>query len=852
MSRPPQIPIEKLNANNKSVAQMEADVAKLLKRGMGLHQQGRLAEADMIYQQVLAKRPRNFDALYLSGLIAAQTKNLALAVQFFGKAIDVNPNNPAPYYNRGISLQELKRLEEAVFSYEGAIAINPNYAEAHYNRGNALKDLKRLEEAVASYERAIALKPDFAGAHNNRGLTLTDLERVGEAIPSFDRAISINPNFVEAHYNRGVALKNLGQLEEAVASYERAIALKPDFADAHNNLGLMYLELGRLAEALFRFDEAIVQTADCAEATFNRGVALQRLRRPQDALASYNQAIAAKPNFAEALNNRGVVLQELKRGVEALDSYDRSIALRPSYAEAYSNLGNLLQELRRTEEALTRYGKAIAIEPGLAEAHYSRGTVLHELGRSDEALQSYEKAIELKPDYEYLQGLHLHTKMFICDWRDFEKNLDSLLLKINDGKKSSPCLAVLALTDSLSIQLRNSKIWTDDKHPLNPSLGPISKSTRQEKIKIGYYSADFRNHAIAHLVAEMLERHDKNVFEIYAFKLHPGSPDEISERIFAAVTKAIDLSDKSDRSAAQLSRDLKIDIAIDLGGHTTYSRTGIFAHCCAPVQVNYLGFPGTLGATYYDYVIADATVIPSDQRQHYVERVVYLPHCYQPNDSKRKISERIWSRNECGLPERGFVFCCFNNAYKILPETFDGWMRILHAVEESVLWLLDCHPLATRNLQREAQARGIDANRLIFATRMPLEDHLARHRLADLFIDTLPYNAHTTASDALWAGLPVLTCMGKSFAARVAGSLLLTMGLPELITHTQADFESKAIEYAKDPVALQKIKLKLLDNLPTSPLFNAQLFTQHIEQAYRAMHARYQSGMPPEHFAVEA
>jgi predicted O-linked N-acetylglucosamine transferase (SPINDLY family) len=315
------------------------------------------------------------------------------------------------------------------------------------------------------------------------------------------------------------------------------------------------------------------------------------------------------------------------------------------------------------------------------------------------------------------------------------------------------------LLDDPALQCEVAKIYIQTRFPQSDALGAIPPRAASQKIRIGYYSADFRNHATSYLVAEMLEKHDKNVFEIFAFKLNRGQPDETSARIFAAVAQVIDLSDKSDMSAAQLSRALGIDIAIDLGGHTTNSRTGIFAQRCAPVQVNYLGFPGTLGAPYYDYVLADSTVISEDQRQHYVEKVVYLPHCYQPNDSQRKISQRVFSRGEVGLPEIGFVFCCFNNGYKILPATFDGWMRILQAVEGSVLWLLDQNPVATRNLQREAQARGIDANRLIFAARMPLADHLARHRLADLFIDTLPYNAHTTASDALWAGLPVLTCM---------------------------------------------------------------------------------------------
>jgi predicted O-linked N-acetylglucosamine transferase (SPINDLY family) len=463
---------------------------------------------------------------------------------------------------------------------------------------------------------------------------------------------------------------------------------------------------------------------------------------------------------------------------------------------------------------------------------------------------SFQNALSLNPGYPFLAGAQLHNVMQLCDWQGLREGLQSLQDHVRQSRPVTTPFVVTGLLDEPALHREVAQIYIQTRYPQSDVLGPIPARMPSQKIRIGYYSADFRNHAIAYLIAETLEKHDKDVFDIYAFKLNPGPPDETSQRIFAAVSQVIDLSDKSDRSAAQLSRALNIDIAIDLGGHTVDSRTGVFAHRCAPVQVNYLGFPGTLGAPYYDYILADATVIPEDQREHYVEKVVYLPHCYQPNDSQRKISQRLFSRSEVGLPEHGFVFCCFNNGYKILPATFDGWMRILQAVEGSVLWLLDHNPVATRNLQREAQARGIDANRLIFAARMPLADHLARHRLADLFIDTLPYNAHTTASDALWAGLPVLTCMGTSFAARVAASLLRTMDLPELITLTQATFESRAIELAKNPSALGAIKSKVLAHRETSPLFNAQLFTRHIEAAYRTMQSRQQAGSPPEHFSV--
>jgi len=834
-----------------TTAQLQFEVALLFKKGLALHQQGQLAKAHMIYQQLLAKDPNHFDALHLSGLIAAQNGNPILAADLIEKALQINSSNAAAHFNRALALQELNRLEEAISSYDKAITLKPNDAEAHFNRGNALQKLKRPQEALGSYDRAIALKPKFTAAYYNRGIGLDELNRTEEAIECYEKALLIKPDFAEANFNHGNALQKLKRLQEAITSYDRAILIRPDYAEAYSNRGNVFLELDLVKEAIASFAKAISIKPDYAEAHSNLGAGLQKIKRLEEAITCYDRAISIKPGYAEAYSNRGSALVEIKRFEEAEENYHIAISIDAEYADAYSNLGNLMQDLRRTEKALASYDKAITINPKHAKAYYNRGTTLLELKRFDEALLSYEAAIDLEPDYAYLHGLHLHTKMGICEWQDFEKNVKILLLKIDHHKKSSPCLPVLALTDSLASQLKNSKIWANDKHPHSSSLGPILKPSRHEKIKIGYYSADFRNHAISHLMAEMLEMHDKNAFEIFAFNLYPSLPDETSARIFSAVTQVINLGDKSDRSAAQLSRALEIDIAIDLGGHTTYSRTGIFAHRCAPVQVNYLGFPGTLGATYYDYILADAMVIPEDQKHQYMEKVVYLPNCYQPNDSQRRISDRILSRTEVGLPDYGFVFCCFNNSYKILPETFEGWMRILHAAEGSVLWLLDHNQLATRNLKREAQNRGIDASRLVFADRVPLADHLARHRLADLFIDTFPYNAHTTASDALWAGLPVLTRVGQSFAARVAASLLNAIELPELITTTQEQYEAAAIELATNPIKFKAINNKLQRNRMATALFDTPRFTKHIESAYTEMYECYRDELPLEHIYIK-
>ena len=682
----------------------------------------------------------------------------------------------------------------------------------------ALHQQGHLAQAKAIYTSLLEENNANADAWHLLGMVAYQERDYALASDLIHKAIALNPNMAGFHSNLGLVLRELGQFEAALASYQKSLSLRPGVAETYNNQGNAYAAVQKYKEAI----------------------------------ESYDLAIRFKPDYASAHYNRGNTLFRIRKLVEAIASYDKAIRLQPDYHQAFDNRGITYKEMAHFAKAIADHDQAIRIKPDYVEAHYNRALALCELKDMESAAVSFQNALALDAGYPFLLGAHLHHAMQLCSWEGLRVGLQALKDHVREARPVTTPFVVTGLQDDPGLHREVAKIYIQTRYPQSDALGAIPSRVPAQKIRIGYYSADFRNHAIAYLIAEMLEKHDKNAFEIYAFKLNPGPPDETSARLFAAVTQVIDLSDKSDKSAAQLSRALNIDIAVDLGGHTVDSRTGIFAHRCAPVQVNYLGFPGTLGATYYDYIMADATVIPEDQRQHYLEKVVFLPHCYQPNDAQRKISERIFSRSELGLPEHGFVFCCFNNGYKILPETFDGWMRILHAVEGSVLWLLDHNALATRNLQREAQARGIDSNRLIFAARMPLADHLARHRLADLFIDTLPYNAHTTASDALWAGLPVLTCMGTTFAARVAGSLLRTMDLPELITHTQAAFEARAIALAKDPSELGEIQSKLRVRRDTSPLFDAPLFTRHIEAAYRTMQTRYQAALLPEHFSVES
>jgi protein O-GlcNAc transferase len=770
------------DAQRQTQKPIAATLQAKLNQGAALYRQGKLAEAERCYGEVLQRQPDHFDALHLLGVIAIQSRRTEMGVEL------------------------IKR----------AIRLNPKVAEAHNNLGNALMDLKRPAEALASYDRAVALKPDFAAAHNNRGNALMDLQRHEEAIASCNNAIALNPDYANAYNSRGNALMDLKCPEKAIASYDEAIVLKPDFAEAH----------------------------------FNRGNALKDLKLPGEALASYDRAIALKPNYVKAHNNRGNALMDLKRFAGALASYERTIALKPDYAEAYNNRGNALRDLKSYEEAIASYDKATALKPDYAEAYNNCGTALKSLNRYEEALASYGKAIALRPDIEFLYGNWIFMKMNICDWSNLETEFVQLVHRINHAEKVSHPFPVLVATNSSELQRKAAEIYALARYPLNNTLPQIAKRERREKIRVGYFSADFRNHPGAYSMVEMFELHDRSKFELIGFSFSPEREYELKSRLESAFDKFIDVNSCTDTDVARLARNMEIDIAIDRNGFTSYCRPNIFASRAAPLQISYKGYPGTMGTNYIDYLIADPIVVTADHRENYSEKIAYLPDSYQVYDTKRVVPDKIVSREQVGLPRNSFVFCCFNNNYKITPEVFDSWMRILKQVDSSVLWLLEDNTKAKSNLRKEAEIRGINPERLISAKRMPPSDHLSRHRLADLFLDTLPCNAHITASDALWAGLPVLTRIGETFAGRVAASLLNAIGLSELITSTPQAYEALAIELATNPERLANLKRKLATNRLTTPLFDTQRYTRHIEAAYTMMYERYQTNLPPDHIFV--
>jgi protein O-GlcNAc transferase len=675
----------------------------------------------------------------------------------------------------------------------------------------------RLAEAEACCRRALAAQPDHADALQLLGIIAHQTGRHDLAVGLISQAIKQNGQNAAYFCSLGIALKDQGKLDDAVTAYRQAVRIKTDLPEAHFNLGNARRDQGKLDEALAGYDRALTLRPDYAKVLFNHGVTLHELKRYDEALASYDRALSVRPDNADALNNRGATLHDLDQINEALASYDRALSVQPDHVGTHNNRGNALRELNRL----------------------------------DQALASYDRALGAKSDHPHAFSGAADCVMKLCDWDRRAWFAAEVNAHVSGKKSIVPPFGLLGYCGDPALQLQCARNYIENRFPWLPPPLWSGQTWHHDKVRIAYLSPDLRSHAMAFLTAEMFEQHDRSRFEIIGVSFGVDDRSATRKRLVAAFDEFHDVRRKSDKEIAKLLNDRHFDIAVDLAGHTLDSRPGIFAHRPAPIQVSYLGFPGTMGADFIDYIIADAMVLPVEHQPYYTEKVVYLPDCYLANDTKRKIAARTPTRQEMGLPEHAFVFCCFNNTWKITPEIFNIWMRLLHQVEGSMLWLLRANEGAERNLRREAGRRGIDPSRLVFAGRLPPAEHLARHRLADLFLDTLPYNAHTTASDALWMGLPVLTCKGEAFAGRVAASLLQAVGIPELITANLEDYQTLALKLAHDPAWLAEIKAKLMGHRNTYPLFDAVRFTRHIEAAYTKMWETWQRGEAPKSFSVE-
>lgn len=860
-----------------------SNVAAYFQTGLQALQTGNLTKAEASFNAVLAVDARHLGALCLMSEVFSQSNNLTNAIKFLKSALAVNPNVPDIHNNLGLLLNRNGQRQEAVKAFQHAISLKPDffqghnnlgttlrslgqfadsltrfdaaiqinskYFEAHLNRGNCLRNLGRFNEALKALDTASQLQPENPLVYLNRGLLLRAMKRLPEALVEYDKAIALRPNFAEAHLNKGVALQESKMTPMALEAYTQAIKYNPEMAEAHYNRGNTLLKQAKIAEALADFDAALNLKTNYIEAMNGRGECLNARGKYVKALTLFDRIIAIKPDFAEVQAGRAQAFNGLGRYRDALAAANRYISLRPNSAEGYVLRGDCFYSINQLGSAEEDYDRAITLEATLPQAFAGRARARSQLGQHASALADFQKTLELDPEFEGLQSAILASRMAVCDWKgiDFSAANISAIMRQNPAQMGA--LRILSLSHSSRLNYDLTKLIANQTHP--PSSRALPKrATKRAKIHIGYFSADFREHATAYLMAEMFELHDRSRFEISAFAFGPDDQSPLRARLAKSFDRFIDVDKLPDIDVASMVRKLNVDIAIDLKGYTQFERSGIFAQRAAPIQVNYLGYPGSMCADYFDYILADPTVIPIDDQQFFSEKVAYLPNSYLMNDRKREFSGLKMSRKSLQLPETAFVFCSFNANHKITPDVFETWMRILKRVNDSVLWLLEGSAIVVANLRREAQRHGVNPDRLVFAPKMPVGQHMARQATADLFLDTLPYNAHTTAIDALWGGLPVLTRLGKTFAGRVAASLLTSIGMPELITQSEEEYENLAVAIALNPTKAAQLKKKLNENRNSTPLFNTVQTTRDIEAAFEQMVEIHDSGQSARSFYV--
>jgi protein O-GlcNAc transferase len=708
----------------------------------------------------------------------------------------------------------------------------------------------KLAEAAEILTPVVAREPKNFDAVHALAVVRAQQGATDSAEQLLAHALALKPNSAELLYNRGALLARLGRKGEALSSFRAALAIRPDYPEALVNRGVVLGELGRLEEALATFTALTVARPALPSAWSNQGAVLMKLKRHREALASYNKAISLKADDVEARRARASVCFHVRQFGEALSDIAWILARHPDDAAAWQLRGDVLAETGHREAAVESYGRAIVLRPDAKDALYNRAHHLSALARYNEAVQDYGAVVGLDPKHAFAFGHLIFAKLCCCDWKEIESLRALMRAGLRDESLKVQPFHALVLAGSEAEIFMATRAFATSQFPA-AETAPAPRANAHDRIRIGYLSANFHNHAVARQMAGVFERHDRSRFNITAFSLGVDDGGELRKRLTPAFDEFLDLRIWDDERIAQEIRRREIDVLVDLMGFTESSRPGIAARRVAPVQSGFLGYPGTSGGDFIDYLIADPTVVPPGTDAWYSEKIIRLPHCYLPQDGSRLVSGIEVSRNAAGLPERGFVFCCFNHSYKIGPEIFDIWMRLLRNIPGSVLWLNNAHPVAQRNLLEEARARDVAPERIVFAPFVAADsEHLARLRTADLFLDTPGYTAHATASDALLAGLPVLTISGDRFAARVGASLMRAIGMEELIASDLQRYEELAIDLACEPSRLAAIRRKIAENSHTRPLFDTRGFTRHLESAYQMMVEYSRQGLEPVSFSV--
>ena len=706
------------------------------------------------------------------------------------------------------------------------------------------------DEAERLYGEVLEATPTHADTLNNLAILAKNKGDRTKAEQLFRVAYDANPGHRVVALGLAALLVDARRYAEAEPAFARALAIEADDADVLARHGGVLNALGRTADALAQFEAALRIAPDAFNILLARCNALIALGQTEAAIGAYDRLLAVRPDHAAGWAVRASLKNDLGDYAGSSSDYAQALRLKPDYPVVLNNHSQVLRRLGRLDDALAALDRAMALRPDYSLAMINRGRALADVGRLAEAVVSYKQGLIERPDHADALGLMFSQQLHLCDWTDHDATLALIRDKTARGMKADMPFPFLAHTPDAHLQLKCATAHATDRFAVHRPPLWNGEAYGHDKIRVAYVSSDLRNHAVAHLIAGLFSRHDRGRFEITGIAIGSAVNDEMRKQLIGRFDRFLDAHALNDLAVAQYIRAHEIDIAVDLNGYTTYCKPEIFAHRPAPIQVNYLGYPGTMGAGFMDYILGDPWVTPPEHDGAYREAVVRMPDSYQVNDAERPISPRMMTRAEAGLPDEAFVFCCFNANHKISPDVYDIWARLLDQVPGSVLWLYRSRGTAAEGLARELERRGISSSRLVFAPSVPPSEHLARHRLADLFIDTFVYNAHTTASDALWAGLPVVTLAGTGFASRVAASLLNAAGLPELITHSPEDYEALILDLARTPLKLSRVKEKLAANRLTCALFDTDRFRRHLEQAYETMMARHLAGARPQGFDV--
>lgn len=688
------------------------------------------------------------------------------------------------------------------------------------------KTNSRILDAENTFKKSIKIKEN-SDAYNNIGLIKAEKKEIDEAFFFFKKAININNKNPSYLNNLGNALAELKLLDEAKEKFNDAISLDKNFFQSYNNLGLIYKDQNNYDEAINFFKKAIQLNPNFADAYLNLGITNFKIGEINQALVNVIKSTKINKNFANAYINLGNILKDQGLSSQALNSYKKAIDINPKLSEAYNNIGTIFSSENNFDKAYENYKKAIDLKPNYYEAFNNLGNLFAKKKNYLEAINYYNKALKINNEYASAQIAILYNKLQICDFsvlKDFKEKYRFIGIK-ND--EINP-FYTLAMEDNPSNQYHRSKNFSQKRLEKFANKIKFPKVSKNRRIKIGFYSSDFYEHATMYLISGLFREYNKEKFEFYTFNYSKHKPSERIKQILSN-TNEKNILNLPDIDVVKLSRELNIDIAIDLKGYTLDSRTKLFSYRLAPIQVNYLGYPGTIGASFIDYLIADKIVIPQKYKKYYSEKILYMPNCYQPNDDMRDISKSEIKRKDQGLPNNAFVFCSFNNVNKISTNELTIWSNILNQVEGSVIWLMKPNNIAENNILNFFKDKNIKKDRIIFADNIIQEKHLERIKLADLFLDTFNYNAHTTCSDALWAGLPLVTKIGDQFASRVAASLLNSLEMNELVTNNLDNYEKLIIKLAKNNTELEKIKKKLRKNLISKPLFDTKKYVYDFE-----------------------